>query len=101
VVAYGTSKTALLGMMRMMVMEYSGFNVRVNAIAPGWIKSDMLETALNADEERKNRIIRRIPRGEFGTSEDIGLAAVYLCSEAAKYVTGVVLPVDGGATYAF
>ena len=101
VVAYGTSKTALLGMMRVMVMEYSAFNVRVNAIAPGWIQSDMLVTALNADEERKNKIMSRIPYKSFGSSEDIGLAAVYLSSAAAKYITGVVLPVDGGAAYAF
>ncbi|HEY4148170.1 MAG TPA: SDR family NAD(P)-dependent oxidoreductase [Chitinophagaceae bacterium] len=101
VIAYGTSKTALIGMMRMMVTEYSGFNVRVNTIAPGWIQSDMLDTALNADEARKNKIINRIPYKSFGTGEDIGMAAVYLCSEAARYVTGVVLPVDGGAAYAF
>ena len=101
VVAYGTSKTALIGMMRMMVTEYSAFNIRVNTIAPGWIQSDMLDTALSADEARKNKIMSRIPWKRFGTGEDIGMAAVYLCSEAARYVTGVVLPVDGGAAYAF
>ncbi len=101
VIAYGTSKTAVIGMMRMMVTEYASFNVRVNTIAPGWIQSDMLENALNADRERKNKIISRIPYKKFGAGEDIGQAAVYLSSDAAKYVTGVVLPVDGGAAYAF
>lgn len=101
VTAYGTSKTALIGMMRGMVTEYSAFNVRVNSIAPGWIQSDMLEKALNADIERKNKIISRIPYKNFGSGEDIGHAAVYLSSDAAKYVTGVVLPVDGGAAHVF
>lgn len=101
VIAYGSSKTALIGMMRGMVMEYSSFNVRVNAIAPGWIESPMLEKAMNADEARKNKIMSRIPYKSFGKGEDIGLSVVYLCSDAAKYVTGVVLPVDGGAAYAF
>jgi len=94
-------RTALLGMMRVMVMEYAGFGVRVNAIAPGWIESDMLHAALDADKERKDKIMGRIPAKKFGTGEDIGLAVVYLCAAAAKYVNGVVLPVDGGAAYAF
>jgi gluconate 5-dehydrogenase len=101
VIAYGTSKTALIGMMRGMVMEYSAFRVRVNAIAPGWIESDMLSEALNNDKERKDKILNRIPYRSFGTGEDIGATAVYLCSDAARYVTGVVLPVDGGAAYSF
>jgi len=101
VAAYGTSKTAIIGLMRAMVMEYSAFRVRVNAIAPGWIESDMLNEALNNDKERKEKIINRIPYRSFGTGEDIGAAAVYLCSDAARYVTGVVLPVDGGAAYSF
>jgi NAD(P)-dependent dehydrogenase (short-subunit alcohol dehydrogenase family) len=84
-----------------MVMEYSASRVRVNAIAPGWIESDMLTQALAGDKERLNKIINRIPYRSFGTGEDIGATAVYLCSDASKYVTGVVLPVDGGASYAF
>lgn len=101
VIAYGASKTALIGMLRVMVMEYSSFNVRVNAIAPGWIGSDMLQQALDADKERRDKIMSRIPYKRFGSSADIGWSAVYLSSDAARYVTGVVLPVDGGAAYAF
>ena len=101
VVAYGTSKTAVIGMMHQLVMDCSAFNIRINTIAPGWIKSDMLETAMNGDKERKEKILSRIPFKDFGESEDIGNAVVYLCSDAAKYVTGVTLPVDGGATFAF
>ncbi len=101
VVAYGTSKTGVIGMMHQLVMDCSAYNIRINTIAPGWIKSDMLEIAMNGDKERKEKILSRIPFKDFGESEDIGNAVVYLCSNAAKYVTGVTLPVDGGATFAF
>ena len=101
VVAYGTSKTGVIGMMHQLVMDCSAYNIRINTIAPGWIKSDMLEIAMNGDKERKEKILSRIPFKDFGESEDIGNAVVYLCSNAAKYVTGITLPVDGGATFAF
>ena len=61
----------------------------------------MLETAMNGHHQRRDKILGRIPFKEFGNAEDIGNAVVYLCSDAAKYVTGVTLPVDGGATFAF
>jgi NAD(P)-dependent dehydrogenase (short-subunit alcohol dehydrogenase family) len=101
VVAYGTSKTALIGLMNNLVTEYSKSKVRINCIAPGWIASDMFFNAINADAERKQKITNRIAMPQFGEPEDIGNAAVYLSSVAAKYVTGVVLPVDGGATVNF
>jgi gluconate 5-dehydrogenase len=101
VVAYGTSKTGLVGMMHHLVMDCSVYNIRINTIAPGWISSDMLEAAMTSDEERKQKILNRIPFRKFGKAEDIGNAVVYLCSEAASYVTGVTLPVDGGAAFAF
>lgn len=97
IVAYGTSKTAITGLVNSLVTEYSKSNVRVNAIAPGWIESDIFLNAINQDEARKEKIVRRIAMEGFGRPEDIGHAAVYLCSEAARYVTGVILPVDGGA----
>ncbi len=99
--AYGTSKTALIGLMNNLVTEYSRDNVRVNCIAPGWITSDMFLNAINQDADRKQKIINRIALPDFGTPEDIGNAAVYLSSHAGRYVTGVVLPVDGGATVNF
>jgi gluconate 5-dehydrogenase len=99
--AYGTSKTALIGLMNNLVAEYSRNNVRINCIAPGWITSDMFLNAINQDQERKQKIINRIALPDFGKPEDIGNAAVYLSSQAGRYVTGVVLPVDGGATVNF
>ncbi|TGV04187.1 SDR family NAD(P)-dependent oxidoreductase [Flavivirga rizhaonensis] len=101
VVAYGTSKTAITGIVNSLVTEYSKNNVRVNAIAPGWIESNMFLNAINNDPERKQQITNRIAMDHFGKPEDIGNTAVFLSSEAARYITGVVLPVDGGATVNF
>jgi gluconate 5-dehydrogenase len=101
VVAYGTSKAALTGLMNNLVTEFSKFNVRVNTIAPGWIESEMIRKAIDADLTRKNKIVNRIAMNFFGQPEDIGNAAVYLSSPAARYVTGQVLSVDGGATVNF
>lgn len=101
VIAYSAAKSAYLGMVRSLSTEVAKHGVRVNAIAPGWIESDMLHKALNADADRKSRILQRISAGTFGQPDDIGHAAVYLASPAARYVNGVVLPVDGGASVGF
>lgn len=101
VVAYSAAKSAYIGMVRTLASELGPQGVRVNAIAPGWIASDMLDKALNGDPARKAKILGRTPLNRFGEPDDIGWAATYLCSPAAKFVTGVVLPVDGGAAEAF
>ncbi|WP_299430173.1 glucose 1-dehydrogenase [uncultured Maribacter sp.] len=101
VVAYSTAKTAVIGLMRSMVSELAVDNIRINAIAPGWIKTPMLYKATDNDLPRKTKIIGRIPSGIFGEPEDIGYAALYLASDAGKYVNGVFLPVDGGAAGGF
>jgi gluconate 5-dehydrogenase len=101
VVAYSAAKSAYVGMVRTLATEWGPHGVRVNAIAPGWIGSPMLEQALAGDPPRKAKILGRIPTAKFGEPDDIGWAAVYLLSPAAKYVNGVVLPVDGGAAESF
>lgn len=101
VVAYSAAKSAYVGMVRSLATELGASGVRVNAIAPGWIASDMLDQALGGDPARKAKILGRTPMNRFGEPDDIGWAAVYLCSPAAKFVTGVVLPVDGGAAIGF
>jgi gluconate 5-dehydrogenase len=73
----------------------------VNAIAPGWFETEITRKAMQGDPRRKSKILSRTPLGRFGDPEDVGMAAVYLCSPAAKFVTGVVLPVDGGASVGF
>ena len=101
VLAYSAAKSAYLGMVRTLAVELSGKGVRVNAIAPGWIDSEMMRRALNDDPSRADKILSRTPVKSFGHAEDIGWAAVYLCSPAAKFVTGAVLPVDGGVSIGF
>jgi gluconate 5-dehydrogenase len=101
VVAYSAAKSAYLGMARCMTAELSGAGIRVNAIAPGWIETPMLRQALDGDEDRSNKILGRTPMKCFGEPEDIGWAAVYLASPAAKFVSGICLPVDGGASIGF
>jgi len=101
VIAYSAAKSAYLGMVRTLAAETGEQGIRVNAIAPGWIESPMLRKALAGDEKRSQRILQRTPMGRFGDPHDVGWAAVYLCSPAAKFVTGTVLAVDGGASIGF
>lgn len=101
VMAYSAAKAAYGGMVRSMASEVSPHGVRVNAIAPGWIDTPMFHRALDDEPERQKKILSRTPIGRFGDPEDIGWAAVYLCSPAAKFVTGVTLPIDGGASIGF
>ena len=96
VVAYASAKSAMLGMVRTLSTELSAHGIRVNAIAPGWIDTDMSRKAFAGDPARKNKIISRTPMAKLGDVSDVGWAAVYLASPAAKFVTGAVLPVDGG-----
>jgi len=101
VIAYSASKTAIDGMTRAMAVELSPKGIRVNAIAPGFIYSDMTAKALNSDPERKAKVFGRTPMGIMGQPADIGDAAYFLVSDAAKFITGVVLPVDGGNSIGF
>ncbi|MEP7142331.1 MAG: SDR family oxidoreductase [Ferruginibacter sp.] len=101
VIAYSASKTAIDGMTRAMAVELSPKGIRVNAIAPGFIYSAMTDKALNSDPERKAKVFGRTPMGIMGQPADIGDAALFLATDASKYITGVVLPVDGGNSIGF
>lgn len=101
VIAYTASKTAIEGMTRAMAVELAPKGIRVNCIAPGFIYSNMAAKALDSDPERKQRVIARTPMGRMGNPEDIGEAAYFLATAKAKFVTGVVLPVDGGNSIGF
>lgn len=101
VVAYSAAKSAYTGMVRTLAVELGAAGVRVNGIAPGWIHSEMSAKALDGDPARKAKILGRTPMNRLGDADDIGWAAVYLCSPAAKFITGVMLPVDGGVSIGF
>lgn len=101
VIAYTAAKTAIEGMTRALAVEWSPKGIRVNCLAPGFIQTEMSSNALNNDPERKNKVLGRTPIGSLGEPEDVGYAAAFLASGAAKYLTGVVLPVDGGNSIGF
>jgi gluconate 5-dehydrogenase len=101
VAAYAVAKSAYLGLIRTLSVELGPHGIRVNGIAPGWILTDIVERAVIPDAERSAKIIGRTPLGRFGHPEEIGWAALYLCSPAASFVTGIVLPVDGGVSIGF
>ena len=101
VISYTAAKSAMVGLVRGYAVELSPHGVRVNAIAPGWIDTAMSRKAFEGDPARKNKILSRTPLAKLGETADIGWAAVYLASPAAKFVTGVLLPVDGGVSIGF
>jgi len=101
VISYTAAKSAIEGMTRAMAVDLSPLGIRVNCIAPGFIETEMSAKALNNDPERKARVLSRTPMGFLGKPEDVGYAAVFLASDAAKYITGAILPVDGGNSIGF
>ena len=92
--AYTASKGGVAQLTKALAVAWAP-GIRVNAIAPGWITTE-LTRGLHEDETRSAEIVARTPAGRWGRPEDIGGAVVFLCSEAARFVTGTVLPVDGG-----
>lgn len=95
VASYTASKSGLMGITRLLANEWAGKDITVNAIAPGYFATN--NTAeLQADAQRNASIIARIPAGRWGNPSDLKGAVVFLSSKAARYVTGITLPVDGG-----
>jgi 2-dehydro-3-deoxy-D-gluconate 5-dehydrogenase len=95
VVGYAAAKSAIVGLTRALANEWAGHGVNVNAIAPGYIATDNTRP-LRDQPERNRAILERIPAGRWGCPEDLGGATVFLASDAAAYVNGTVLAVDGG-----
>ena len=95
VASYTASKSGVGGITKLLANEWAGKNVNVNAIAPGYITTNNT-AALQADAARNDAIVARIPAGRWGDPSDIGGAAVFLASDAARYVHGHILAVDGG-----
>ncbi|WP_320127907.1 SDR family NAD(P)-dependent oxidoreductase [uncultured Sphaerochaeta sp.] len=101
VAGYATAKAGYLGLVHTLATECGPENVRVNAIAPGWIDTPMFHKATDNDQPRLEKILGRIPMKKVGDPMDIGMAVVFLCSDAASYINGTCLPVDGGALIGF
>jgi NAD(P)-dependent dehydrogenase (short-subunit alcohol dehydrogenase family) len=101
VLPYAASKAAVEGMTRTMAVEWAPHGLRVNCVAPGFIATPMSTVALESDPPRMNRVIVRTPMGRRGTPAEVADAVVFLASESAKFITGVVLPVDGGNSIGF
>lgn len=93
--AYSASKGGIAQLTKSLAIAYAADNIRVNAVAPGWIATP-LTAALRSDPERSGAILSRTPLGRWGRPEDIAGPVLFLCSPAAAFVTGSILTIDGG-----
>ena len=99
-IAYTASKGAVLSMTRELAVIHARENIRVNALCPGPLRTELLMKFLNTEEKKQRRLIH-VPMGRFGEAEEMAKAALYLASDDASYVTGTEFMVDGGITSAY
>lgn len=95
--AYSAAKGGIQSLTRSIAVSYACYNIRANAICPGPVETPMVEQAM-ADPERRKAYLSAIPLGRFGRAEEVAQLALYLASDESSYVTGVLIPIDGGYT---
>lgn len=99
-IAYTASKGAVLSMSRELAVIHARENIRVNALCPGPLRTELLMKFLNTDEKKQRRLVH-VPMGRFGEAKEMAYAALYLASDESSYVTGTDFVVDGGITAAY
>jgi NAD(P)-dependent dehydrogenase (short-subunit alcohol dehydrogenase family) len=95
---YSSAKAALINLTKTLAREWAASGIRVNAVAPGWVETEMNERARREAPEFVRSTTAAIPLGRWGHPEEVASAAVFLCSPAASFITGAVLVIDGGQT---
>ena len=100
-VAYSAAKGGVNAFTKALAKEMAPSHITVNAIAPGWIDTPMFHKATDNDPPRLAKIMGRIPAKSVGDPMDVGMCAAFLCSDAARYISGTCIPVDGGALIGF
>ena len=98
---YAASKAGIIGLTKSAAKELASRGITVNAIAPGWIDTPMFHKAVDNDPPRLAKIMGRIPAKTVGDPMDVGMCAAFLSSDAARYISGSCIPVDGGALIGF
>ena len=96
--AYSASKHGVIGLTRSAAQEYGRNNIRINAVSPVFTNTPILDNSRFLDPTVQEKIKKRIPLGRFGEAEDVAQTILWLCSDDARFLSGIVLPIDGGMT---
>ena len=94
--AYAPSKAAMLNLTKAMAVEWGPYNINVNAVAPGYVLTDLVRTFISQGKVNEEAMLKRTPLGRFSAPEDIAEAVMFLASDAARNITGIHIPVDAG-----
>jgi 3-oxoacyl-[acyl-carrier protein] reductase len=94
--AYGPAKAAIINLTKALAIEWAKFNINVNAVAPGYVRTEMVEDYIQRGILNEDELKKRIPAGKLGTGDEIAEVILFLCSRGARYINGSTIVVDGG-----